>query len=99
MLDTLRELKKKHYVALVGGSDYVKIVEQIGEDICKEMDFCFSENGLFTLKNGKPFAETSIADKVGNEKLNVFLNFCLHYLSTIDIPIKRYIVYFFIVSY
>ena len=32
----------------------------------------------------------SIKDHLGEEKLKQFLNFCLRYLSEIDIPIKRF---------
>lgn len=31
---------------IVSGSDLEKIVEQLGEDVVKGADWCFSENGL-----------------------------------------------------
>mmetsp|Transcript_7825 Transcript_7825/g.8787 ORF Transcript_7825/g.8787 Transcript_7825/m.8787 type:complete len:249 (+) Transcript_7825:44-790(+) len=89
MHDTLLALQKKHYVGIVGGSDLKKIEEQVGKDIIEKMDFTFSENGLYSLKEGKVFAVRSIKDELGEEKLKKFINFCLKYIADLDIPIKR----------
>ena len=32
----------------------------------------------------------SIKKFIGEEKLKKFINFCLHYIADLDIPIKRY---------
>ena len=36
----------------MGGSDLVKIREQLGDDADKEYDYLFSENGLMAFKKG-----------------------------------------------
>lgn len=89
MIDTLKALKQKHYVGIVGGSDLKKIEEQVGKEIINAMDFTFSENGLYSLKEGKVFAVKSIKDELGEDRLKKFINFCLKYIADLDIPIKR----------
>jgi HAD-superfamily hydrolase, subfamily IIB len=88
MVNTLRELKKKIYVAVVGGSDLKKVSEQMGE-FFPELDYCFTENGLYSLKEGKLFHKMSIKDALGEDRLKQFINFCLRYIADLDIPIKR----------
>ncbi|KAK9854200.1 hypothetical protein WJX84_008741 [Apatococcus fuscideae] len=45
-LSFLQELRKFVKVGIVGGSDLVKIQEQLGQKASSEYDYCFSENGL-----------------------------------------------------
>jgi len=89
MIDTLEALKKKVYVGAVGGSDLHKITEQIGTDMVASFDYVFSENGLYTLKQGKFLAKESIKDYLGEDNLKKLINFCLRYIADLDIPIKR----------
>ncbi|EAR87425.2 phosphomannomutase (macronuclear) [Tetrahymena thermophila SB210] len=89
MIDTLAELKKKHYVAVVGGSDLHKIIEQLTKPVVDSFDYCFSENGTYSLKEGQFFAKRSIGDEIGEDKLKKFINTTLRLLSEIDIPVKR----------
>jgi len=89
MAATIRELKKQVSVGVVGGSDMKKILEQIGEDLAQELDYVFSENGLYSLKDGKFFHKNSIKDHIGEENLKKFVNWNLRYLADLDIPIKR----------
>jgi len=89
MIDTLTQLKQKVYVGIVGGSDLVKITEQIGKENFPLFDYVFAENGLYALKDGVVFNKTSIKDHLGEENLKKFINYCLKYLADIDIPIKR----------
>ena len=51
-LDFIRSLRNTCAVAIVGGSDYGKICEQLGPEFEKEVDYLFSENGLVAYKNG-----------------------------------------------
>ena len=67
MIALLVELQKKVAVALVGGSDLVKIQEQMGKDsnyflwlpnnpfttVTQRVKFVFSENGLVAHRDGK----------------------------------------------
>jgi len=89
MIDSLRALKKKVYVGVVGGSDLHKITEQIGLDMINEMDYVFSENGQYVLKDGKFVVKVSIRDYLGEENLKKIINFSLRYIADLDIPIKR----------
>jgi len=85
----LQSMRKRVPLAIVGGSDLAKQIEQLGDDVLKEFDYVFSENGLMAYKNGQLLAQQSIKLHLGEAKLKRFINFCLHYLADIDIPIKR----------
>jgi len=89
MVDVLNDLKKKMYVAIVGGSDFAKICEQIGKENLSIFDYVFAENGLYALQDGVVLSTPSIKDHLGDEQVKKFINYCLKYLSEIDIPIKR----------
>lgn len=88
----LQELKSKVKVGIVGGSDFDKIVEQLGSgasEVVSNFDFVFSENGLVAYENGKFLAEESIQDHLGDDFLQGFINECLSYMSKIKLPRKR----------
>ncbi|KAK3268919.1 hypothetical protein CYMTET_22603 [Cymbomonas tetramitiformis] len=89
MLTFLQDLRKVATVGIVGGSDLVKIKEQLGENAPTEYDYMFSENGLMAHKAGAEIGKTSFKDFLGEEKLKTFINFVLHYIADLDIPIKR----------
>ena len=52
-------------------------------------DFGFSENGLVAYKLGKQLASQSFIGWLGEDKYKKMVNFILHYLADIDLPIKR----------
>eukprot|EP01105_Mastigella_eilhardi_P026777 TRINITY_DN788_c0_g1_i1.p2 TRINITY_DN788_c0_g1~~TRINITY_DN788_c0_g1_i1.p2 ORF type:complete len:277 (-),score=95.45 TRINITY_DN788_c0_g1_i1:1283-2029(-) len=90
MLDLLAVVRKRYPLAIVGGSDFVKIQEQMGKDILDRVDYLFAENGLMAYgAGGKLIAQQSIKSFLGEEKLKQFINFCLHYMADLDIPKKR----------
>ncbi|XP_049366138.1 phosphomannomutase-like isoform X1 [Solanum verrucosum] len=76
-------------VGVVGGSDLVKISEQLGNTVTNDYDYVFSENGLVAHKDGKLIGKQSLKSYLGDEKLKEFINFTLHYIADLDIPIKR----------
>eukprot|EP00775_Hariotina_reticulata_P005328 gene5328-5564_t len=88
-LDFLQELRKHIKVGIVGGSDLVKIQEQLGDNVLTAYDYVFSENGLVAHKEGKQLAVQSLKRFLGEDKLKKFINFVLHYIADLDIPIKR----------
>jgi phosphomannomutase len=91
MTETLHAIMQKGVkVGIVSGSDLSKIKEQVGEEVIKSADYTFAENGLYAMKNGDLFASSSIKDQLGEDLLKRFINFCLRYMSDLDIPIKRY---------
>ena len=86
----LDKLKEKVTVGLVGGSDLVKILEQLGGDhALPKYDYLFSENGLVTHKAGKLIFQENIVKFIGEEKLQKFINFVLRYMSELELPFKR----------
>ncbi|KDR67981.1 hypothetical protein GALMADRAFT_257526 [Galerina marginata CBS 339.88] len=92
MIETLRALRKKVAIGFVGGSDLVKITEQLQtgtDNILDEFDFAFAENGLTAYKLGKQLPSQSFINFVGEERYKPLVNFILHYIADLDIPIKR----------
>lgn len=86
----IEKIKPLCKLALVGGSDLKKIVEQMhGEDCLERFDYVFAENGLIYFKNGKEVGRQNIQNYMGEEKLQTFINFSLRYLSGIVLPVKR----------
>ena len=89
MKEFMLRLCDQVHVGLVGGSDYVKIREQVGDEIIQKVNFVFAENGCVALKKGQIFFEESISSEVGEEVIKRLINFSLQYIANIDIPIKR----------
>ncbi|KAI9464604.1 eukaryotic phosphomannomutase [Lactarius psammicola] len=92
MLQLLKELRKKIVIGFVGGSDLVKISEQLsvsGNNAIDDFDFAFAENGLTAYRLGKPLESQSFIKFVGEERYKKLVNFILHYVADLDIPIKR----------
>jgi len=54
-----------------------------------EWDYVFSENGLVAFKEGSALATQSLKAHLGEAKLKSLINFILHYIADLDIPIKR----------
>ncbi|WVZ05218.1 hypothetical protein V8G54_018564 [Vigna mungo] len=113
MLTFMQELRKVVTVGVVGGSDLIKISEQLGNTVTNDYDYVFSENGLVAHKEGKLVGTQSLKSFLGEDKLKAyyayhnpktdwenevyilgdilqeFINFTLHYIADLDIPIKR----------
>ncbi|KAL0347823.1 UNVERIFIED_CONTAM: Phosphomannomutase [Sesamum calycinum] len=58
-------------VGVVGGSDLVKISEQLGNTVVNDYDYVFAENGLVAHKDGKLIGKQSLKSFLGEEKLKV----------------------------
>jgi len=93
MTQTLSKLRtEERHVGLVSGSDLAKVSEQMGgseDEVVKRFDFVFPENGLVAYKSGELKGKESIANFIGEEKIQVFINFCLGYMSKLTLPFKR----------
>lgn len=75
-------------IATVGGSDLPKAQEQLQSAI-DLLKFVFTENGLVYLDEKKELHKVDkISTYLGYDKLKEFVNFCLKYISELDIPIK-----------
>ncbi|KAF9045724.1 eukaryotic phosphomannomutase [Hymenopellis radicata] len=86
MVQVLHALRKKVTIGFVGGSDFVKISEQIPVN---DFDYGFAENGLTAFKLGKPLESQSFIKYIGEERYKKLVNFILHYIADMDVPIKR----------
>lgn len=89
MKDTLAKLLKKVVIGFVGGSDFAKQEEQLGNDILQRFDYCFSENGLTAYKQGKKLASQLFIGWIGEDKYNKLVKFILRYLADLDLPKRR----------
>ena len=92
MLDLLSRLRQKCAVGFVGGSDLRKQQEQLGSasvDVSTLFDWCFAENGLTAIRLGQPLPSNSFIEWIGEEPYKQLVNFCLHYIADLDIPVKR----------
>ncbi|KAI7733642.1 hypothetical protein M8C21_028585 [Ambrosia artemisiifolia] len=89
MLKFMQDLRKVVTVGVVGGSDLVKISEQLGSTVINDYDYVFAENGLVAYKDGKLVGTQSLKTFLGEDKIKEFVNFTLHYIADLDIPIKR----------
>ncbi|KAH9502499.1 Phosphomannomutase 1 [Bulinus truncatus] len=87
----LQKLRKKVLVGLVGGSDLVKIAEQMGDhsDILNKFDYVFAENGLVAYKGSVQIGQQNLIKYVGDEILQKLINFALRYMSELILPCKR----------
>ncbi|CAH2041024.1 unnamed protein product [Thlaspi arvense] len=85
MLKFMQELRKVVTVGVVGGSDLVKISEQLGKSVINDYDYVFSENGLVAIRMASSLGPSKLLEVKGKE----FINYTLHYIADLDIPIKR----------
>ncbi|KAF2071791.1 hypothetical protein CYY_006898 [Polysphondylium violaceum] len=89
MKQFLTESRGRVKLGVVGGSDLIKIEEQLGSSAKGDFDFLFAENGLIAFQNGNLLATQSIKQFLGEDRIKQFVNFVLHYIADLDIPIKR----------
>ncbi|KAL1524735.1 hypothetical protein AB1Y20_019618 [Prymnesium parvum] len=84
----LAALREKISIGVVGGSDLAKQKEQLGDSPAM-FDFAFAENGLWAARDGVVIGETSLVRHLGEASLQRILNWVLHYLSQLELPVKR----------
>ncbi|KAJ1173935.1 hypothetical protein NDU88_005759 [Pleurodeles waltl] len=87
----LKQLRQRVEIGVVGGSDYSKIAEQLGEgdQVVRKFDYVFAENGTVQYKNGELLSRQAIQDHLGEELLQELINFCLNYIALLRLPKKR----------
>ncbi|RNF08868.1 putative phosphomannomutase [Trypanosoma conorhini] len=76
-------------MGIVGGSDFAKQREQLGDDVLQQFDYVFAENGLLAYKNGKEIHRQSLLHELGNERIVKFVRKTMRLLSDLDIPVQR----------
>ncbi len=92
MLDLLARLRQKCAIGFVGGSDLAKQQEQLGSRevaVTGLFDWCFAENGLTAYKSGAALPSNSFIRWLGEAPYKELVNFVLHYVADLDLPIKR----------
>jgi len=93
MLDLLSRLRQKVAIGYVGGSNFPKQQEQLGDpagvDVRELFDFCFPENGLTAYKLGEELPSTSFIKWIGEDKYKDLARFILHHIADLDIPVMR----------
>jgi len=77
----IKKLREKITIGVVGGSDFPKQKEQLGDTVLQDFDYSFSENGLVAYYEGKQIGHTSINDHLGEENIKAIVNWTLRYLS------------------
>jgi phosphomannomutase len=92
MMDTLKELRKKITIGIVGGSDLPKQEEQLGKGIVDEVVWNFSQNGLVAYHMGTLLDSNSIAKHLGEDNIKRMVNWIMRYLADLDLPVKVSIV-------
>ncbi|KAM8930951.1 phosphomannomutase 1 [Pelodytes ibericus] len=87
----LQELRQRAKIGVVGGSDYTKIAEQLGDgdEVVQKFDYVFAENGTVQYKNGQLLSRQAIQNHLGEELLQDLINFCLKYIALLKLPKKR----------
>ena len=90
MIETLQKMRAKGIdFGIVSGSDLVKVRQQLGAEIVAGADYCFAENGLDAYRGSELIEKQSINLALGEANLKRLINFCLHYIADLEIPIKR----------
>ena len=85
----LAQLREHAIIGIVGGSDLVKQIEQLGSNLLDVFDYVFSENGLMGYKHSELIHQQSFVKYINEDNLQLLLNFILHYIADLQIPIKR----------
>ena len=89
MKKTLEELQKVVTVGVVGGSDLVKIREQLTDEIFMKLDYAFAENGCIAFKAGKEIdTGRSITNFLGEEKAKELRAWLEDYCKNASTPSK-----------
>ncbi|KAJ7623476.1 eukaryotic phosphomannomutase [Roridomyces roridus] len=86
MVAALKALRQKAVIGVVSGSNLSKISEQLAVD---DFDYVFAENGLVAYKLGKQLEAQTFIKFIGEDRYKTLVNFILHYIADMDIPIKR----------
>lgn len=73
----------------VAGADFSTNSDLLWLAVLGAYDYVFSENGLVAHQNGKQIAIQSLRKHLGEDNLKRLINFVLHYIADLDIPIKR----------
>lgn len=89
LIQCLTQLKQRGYtLGFVSTSSFTRITKQIGE-IFYLFNYMFPENGLISYKDGQLFQKKHISEQIPESVLTSIIDFSLHYISELKLPIKR----------
>jgi phosphomannomutase len=74
-------------VGVVGGADARDMEARLGAGL--RPTFVFADDGIVAYRDGRLLGCKSIAVHLGEARLQSVLNFCLRYISLLEIPVKR----------
>ena len=57
--------------------------------VTDNLDYVFSENGVIGFKGRVQYPPLSIAQKIGEQRIQKVINFALKYISELELPAKR----------
>jgi hypothetical protein len=66
-----------------------KWLDKIQFAAIKDFDYVFAENGLVAYKDGNLLGIANLKKALGENNIKQLINFLLHYIADLDIPIKR----------
>ena len=98
MISCLKKIKKENtflgkpfHIGFLGGSDYKKQIEQLGEEHLDLFDWKLTENGLITYFYNELVHRNSFSDFLGEDNFQDLMNIVLKIFSTVKIPalVKR----------
>lgn len=87
ILRFLQVLRKRFLLAVVGGSDLTKLIQQLGEGLFDLFDYVFAENGLVAYKHGCKIGEGSIEHAIGKQTILEFKRYCENYICALQLPL------------
>lgn len=88
MTAALDEARRHFDLGIVGGSDRPKQLEQLA-GAAHLFRWSFAENGTVAFENGALLRQNSMAEHLGEAKLQAVIDFCLRYIADLRLPVKR----------
>lgn len=84
----LQKLKQKIKICVVGGLNFEKVKETLGNDVVKKYDYVFPGDGLVTYKDEKLSCKQNIQGHLGEALIQDSINYCLGCTAEIR-PLKK----------
>ncbi|KLO15016.1 eukaryotic phosphomannomutase [Schizopora paradoxa] len=88
-MQLVRELRCYTQIGFIGGSTLRKALWQLGDSAVNEFDYAFAECGIVSYTQGVALPGESFISFLGEENYKLLVNFILHYIADLELPIKR----------
>ena len=76
-------------ISILGHLTNISAKKEVLRVVQELFDYTFSENGLMAHKGTELLAVQSLKDFLGEERIQEFINYVLHYIADLKIPVKR----------